>query len=177
MATNSTQQNTVQPTAIPKQEVPPLAPGAISPGQSAYMNSQQELATQRALTGKTGGKTRGKRRRGGAAAIVVPNPPPGPTATASQPNYTSLTALAQQQQQQATFDSAKTPAQTAALQAQNNQMYKGGSRRYSRRRYKMGGSWPKWGCLSGGKTRRYKNQRNKSKKNKQSRRRVRKINR
>lgn len=167
MATNNTQQNAVQPTAIPKQEVAPLAPGAISPGQSAYINSQQQLATQRALTGKTGGK----RRRGGAAVIVVPNPPPGPTAASSQANYTGLTALAQQQQQQATFDSAKTPAQTAALQAQNNQMYKGGSRRYSRRRYKMGGSWPKWGCLSGGKTRRYKNQRNKSKKNKKSKRR------
>ena len=161
--------NTIQANAVPKQEVQPLAPGAISPGQSAYMNSQQQLATQRALTGKTGGKTRLKRRRGGAAAIVVPTPPPGPTATASQANYTGLTVVAQQQQQQATFDSAKTPAQTAALQAQNNEMYKGGSRRYSRRYYKRGGSWPKWGCLSGGKTRRY-NKSNKGKKSKKSKR-------
>jgi hypothetical protein len=164
--------NNIPANAVPKQEVQPLAPGAISPGQSAYINSQQQLATQRALTGKTGGKT-GK-KRGGASQpeIVVPTPPPGPTAAASQANYTGLTALAQQQQQQATFDSAKTPAQTAALQAQNNQMYKGGSRKYSRRRYKRGGSWPKWGCLSGGKTRRHNKSRksNKSKKNKNSKR-------
>jgi hypothetical protein len=176
--------NIVQASAMPKQELAPLQPGANSPGQSAAMLQQQQINKQMALTGKTGGKrvkTGSFHLKGGVPPNVeVPNPPPGSVnPQQTQGNYTQLTALAQQQQQQSTYDNAKTPAETAALQSQNNKVYNSTGGRASS---KKGGYWPKWGCLSGGKhtkvktrkgkkvtSRRGKNRRTKTKRTRRTR--------
>ena len=55
--------NVIAPTAIPPQEIKPLMAGASSPGQSAYLQQQQQIKTQMAITGKTvGGKKRKTKR-------------------------------------------------------------------------------------------------------------------
>jgi hypothetical protein len=140
--------NVIAPTAIPPQEIKPLMAGASSPGQSAYLQQQQQIKTQMAITGKTvGGKKRktkrskryrnkskryrnkSKRYYGGATQVLVPQPPSGSvppgTGAATQNNYTSITQLAQNQQQQAIYDKTVNGGQgeVAAIQTQNNKMY------------------------------------------------------
>ena len=79
----------------------------------------------------------------------------------------------QQQQTNATFDNAKTPSETAALQSQQQALYSGKTGGSSKR----GGSWPVWGCLSGGKksrkcrSRGRKGRKSKSRKNRKTKRR------
>jgi len=104
-----------------------------------------------------------KRMRGGATSVTVPAVPSG-TVNQDQTsgNYKGLTELAQKQQTQAVYDSATSPSQTAAIQQQQDSLYKSGG---ARARSKRGGSWPKWGCLSGGK----KTKKSKGKTNKKSR--------
>ena len=127
----------VAPSAMPAQKITPLQPGANSPGQSAYMQQQQQTQAQLALTGK---KVGGKKKcvwKGGVSQVLVPNPPANAVnASQTQSSYTALTSLAQTQQQQAIYDKAQNPQQTAAIETQNNKSYSGGM---------------KWGCLSGGK--------------------------
>ena len=127
----------VAPSAMPAQKITPLQPGANSPGQSAYMQQQQQTQAQLALTGKkVGGKKKGV-WKGGVSQVLVPNPPANAVnASQTQSSYTALTSLAQTQQQQAIYDKAQNPQQTAAIETQNNKSYSGGM---------------KWGCLSGGK--------------------------
>jgi hypothetical protein len=162
--------NIIQSSAMPKQTITPLAPGATSPANSALITSQLQTQQHMALIGqgKSGGtKKYYKKYRGGSAPVVqVPPVSSGtvnPQQTAS--NYTGLTKLAQDQQTQAVFDNAKNPGDTAALQAQQEAIYKSGGSK--KRTNKKGGSWPKWGCLSGGK--KSKRRTNKNKKNKKSR--------
>jgi len=126
----------IQSSAMPPQSKNTLQPGATSPMNSAYIASQQQTKAQMNLIGSS---------KGGAPTVQVPpvsssSPNPGQTSD----NYKDLTQLAQTQQTQSAFDNAKTPQQTAAIQQQQQALYKsGGSKR--------GGSWPKWGCLSGGR--------------------------
>lgn len=167
--------NIIQSDAMPKQTISPLAPGATSPGNSALMASKLQTQQQMALIGesKNGGskKYKGSKKYRGGSPPVVQVPPVSsgtvnPQQTAS--NYTGLTKLAQEQQTQAVFDNAKNPGDTAALQAQQQAMYKSGGSK--KRTNKKGGSWPKWGCLSGGKkSKRRTNQNKRTKQNKRSR--------
>ena len=147
----SNQSNMIQSTAMPPQVVPTMPAGATSPMSAGVKLQEQQNASQMALIGqgKSGGsKRRRSMKRGGAAVVQVPPVPSGtvnPQATSG--NYQALTTLSQNQQTQAVYDTATTPAQTAAIQQQQNAMYQGGSSR----RGKRGGSWPVWGCFSGGK--------------------------
>jgi len=136
-------------TAVPPQILPPMPAGATSINDAGIKIQQQQAQSQTALA-KTGGFKR--KMRGGAVPLVqVPNPPSyAVNKGATQDSYTQLTKVAQDQQTGSTFDNAKTPADTAALQAQQQSLYSGTSTGGSKKRIR-GGSWPVWGCLSGGK--------------------------
>jgi hypothetical protein len=159
---NMSNPSMIKSTAMPQQTVTAMPPGSKGPMDAGIKMQQQQTDSQMALVGKSGGSKRRKRRfKGGAttAAPVVLVPPvqsgaANPDATAA--SYKSLTALSQQQAGQAVFDSAKDPSQTAALQAQQQALYKsGGSKSKSKKRGKRGGS-VKWGCYSGGSKKRRK---------------------
>jgi hypothetical protein len=167
----------IQSSAMPPQPINTLQPTATSPMNSAYIASQQQTKAQMSLIGSS---------KGGAPVVQVPPvsssaPNPGQTSD----NYKALTQLAQTQQAQSTFDNAKTPQQTAALQQQQETLYKsGGSKRsaykrsaYKRSAYKRGGSWPKWTCLSGGRRtkKRVRNTKRKSRKSRKGRKSITKI--
>lgn len=136
----------IQPAAMPAQIAKPLPPGATSPMNAGYIKSEQQAVQQTALISsvKTGGYR--KRIRGGAASILVPAVPAGTVDGGStQANYTKITTLAQTGAANAAYDNASSPAQTAQIAASQNKLYQGG---------KKGGSHVKWGCKSGGKTKR-----------------------
>jgi len=170
----SNQPNMIQSNAMPQQVLTTMPPGSKGPMDAGVKMQQQQTNDQMALIGKSGGsrRNRGLRLRGGATPVVQVPPVTAGSANAqlTGDNYKDLTALAQQQQTQAVYDSAKNPGDTAAKQAQQEAIYKGGN--------KKGGSWPKWGCLSGGKKSR-KNCKCKRRKTKKSRknRKSRKFNR
>ena len=177
-----------------EQVLQPMLPGARGPMDNGVKMQQQQTDNQMALIGETkaGGSKHKKRKMRGGEAPVAPVAPQVPVAAvpagavnpqATGENYKGLTQLAQQQQTNATFDNAKTPSETAALQSQQQALYsgKGGSKkrmtkrmtkrmnkRMTKRMIKKGGSWPKWGCLSGGKQSKSRSSR-KSRKNRRSR--------
>ena len=146
---------------MPQQTVTAMPPGSKGPMDAGSKMQQQQTDRQMALVGKSGGSKRRRRRRfkGGATSTPVVQVPPvqpgaaNPDATAA--SYKSLTALSQQQSNQSTFDSAKDPSQTAALQAQQQALYKSGGSKYKSKSKKRGGS-VKWGCYSGGSKKRRK---------------------
>jgi hypothetical protein len=159
-------QNMINST-MPQQPVLAMPPGSKGPMDAGLKMQQQQTAGQMALIGKSGGSKRRKRCfKGGATTLPVVRVPPvvqvppvqagAANQDATAASFKSLTALSQQQAGQAVFDSAKTPSQTAALQAQQQALYKsGGSKSKSKKRGKnvkrgkRGGS-VKWGCYSGG---------------------------
>lgn len=162
----------IKSTAMPPQPKNTLQPGATSPMNSAYIASQQQTKAQMNLIGSS---------KGGAPTVQVPPvsssaPNPGQTSD----NFKSLTQLAQTAQTNSTFDNAKTPQETAALQDQQESLYKSGGfkrRGYKRRGNKSGGSWPKWECLSGGrKTKRKGRKGRKGRKTKRKGRKSKKLN-
>jgi hypothetical protein len=150
-------QNMIKSTAMPQQTVTAMPPGSKGPMDAGLKMQQQQTSGQMALIGKSGGSKRRRRRfKGGAltTAPVVQVPPVAAGAAnqdATAASFKSLTALSQQQAGQAVFDSAKTPSQTAALQTQQQALYKSGGSKSKKRgkRGKRGGS-VKWGCYSGG---------------------------
>ena len=147
----SNQSNMIQPTNMSPQVVKPLPGGSIYTAAIADGNSQTQSQMNLVGQGKSGGTKRRRRMMGGDAPVVqvpsVPSSAVDPAATGA--NYTGLTQLSQQQANQAVYDSAKDPSQTAAIQQQQQALYKGGSRKG--KRGKRGGSRPNWGCFSGGK--------------------------
>lgn len=136
----------IQSKAMPSQSLVPLPPGATSPMNAGYINQQNQIKSQMNLVGSS---------KGGAPVVQVP--PVSSSAPNSQltgSNFKDLTQLAQTAQTNSTFDNAKTASDTDALQQQQQSLYKsGGAKRKSadKRKYKRGGSWPNWRCLSGGK--------------------------
>jgi hypothetical protein len=125
------QPNIVSAKAMPPQTITPLAAGATSPMSSAQIQQQQAVQKQMSLIGKTGGSRR-KRLKGGANLIQVPPIQPGtPNQTQNTNTMKDITRVAVTQQEQAKFDS---------------QVKTGGKNI-------KGGTWPVWGCLSGGKKR------------------------
>jgi hypothetical protein len=154
-------QNMIKST-MPQQQVGALPSGSKGPMDAGLKMQQQQTASQMALIGKSGGSKRRRRRfKGGATTASSTAPvvqvPPVQAGVANQDataaSFKSLTALSQQQAGQAVFDSAKTPSQTAALQTQQQALYKsGGSKSKSKKKGKRGkrGGSVKWGCYSGG---------------------------
>ena len=165
MGTQNMNSPMIKSTAMPQQTVTAMPPGSKGPMDAGLKMQQQQTSGQMALIGKSGGSKRRRRRfKGGATtasstAPVVQVPPVAAGAAnqdATAASFKSLTALSQQQAGQAVFDSAKTPSQTAALQTQQQALYKsGGSKSKSKKRGKNGkrgkrGGSVKWGCYSGG---------------------------
>ena len=142
----SNNQNT--PPGLLQPQVSSYTPGAGNPRESAMMANQNMNAKQASLNNVVGGRKRRHYRGGQPATVVVPQmqmqytPQNGNTDPNSQIKGLSSTGM--QSSANAVYDSKA---------AQN-----GGSRK---RRYKKGGNpnWI-WGCYSGGKRRRTK--RNKS---------------
>ena len=180
----------ISSSAMPPQVATPMPPGSTSPMNAGVKLQQQQTTGQMNLIGqgKTGGSSRrgrgrGKRRsmrgqkmrgqkmrgrkmsgqkmRGGVGVQVPPVPAGGVNPAATGDNYKDLTTLATNQSSQSVYDGAKTPGDTAAVQAQQI----GGSRKRIK-----GGSWPVWGCLSGGKKSRRKSCKCKRRKNKRTKR-------
>ena len=157
MGTQNMNSPMIKSTAMPQQTVTAMPPGSKGPMDAGLKMQQQQTSGQMALIGKSGGSKRRRRRfKGGAwtTAPVVQVPPVQAGAAnqdATAASFKSLTALSQQQAGQAVFDSAKTPSQTAALQTQQQALYKSGGSKSKKRgkRGKRGGS-VKWGCYSGG---------------------------
>ena len=158
MGTQNMNSPMIKSTAMPQQTVTAMPPGSKGPMDAGLKMQQQQTSGQMALIGKSGGSKRRRRRfKGGATTAPVVQVPPVAAGAANQDataaSFKSLTALSQQQAGQAVFDSAKTPSQTAALQTQQQALYKsGGSKSKSKKRGKRGkrGGSAKWGCYSGG---------------------------
>lgn len=152
----------ISSSAMPEQKLPPYPDGANSPMKAGIIAQQQNAELQNARN-KIGGskhhkRTKNKRKsrkyKGGATPVVqVPAVPSGTVNQgATNSNYKDITALAQQQQTDMIFDNAQKPSDTALLSAKQQALYSGktgGSKRYTNKR--KGGSYPIWGCLSGGK--------------------------
>jgi hypothetical protein len=149
----------IKSTAMPQQTVTAMPPGSKGPMDAGIKTQQQQTDSQMALIGKSGGsKRRNRRFKGGATTAPAVQVPPvqagvaNPDATAA--SYAALTNVATTQQVGSTFDSAKDPSQTAALQAQQQSLYKSGgskSRRGKRGKNGKRGGSVNWGCYSGGK--------------------------
>ena len=121
-----------------------------------YLSNETEAFGGGRGGGRRGGGGRGSRGvRGGAGQTPVVVVPPVQAGTVNPAqtvgNYTALTRVSQQQAGQSIYDTAKTPGDTAALQAQDQALHKvGGSRKRKRKRIR-GGSWFVWGSRRGGK--------------------------
>jgi hypothetical protein len=142
------QPNMIKSGAMPQQSISGMPPGSTSTMNAGLILQQQQINKQMALIGKSGGSKKSmiRRRFHGGAVPVIQVPPVTSGAVNPQQtgaNYKELSILAENQATKSTYDNAKTPAQTAAIQQQQQTLYKGGSKR--------GGSWSRWGCLSGGK--------------------------
>ena len=149
--------NVKQATAMPAQTMQSYPPGAYSMMTAGPALQQQQATAQQNLIKTSGGRRRKHRRslRGGNGMVAVPPVPvSAPDPDYTRANYTALTNLAEVGASQAVFDTAQTPADTAAIATQT-----GGS--------KKGGSWPMWSCLSGGK--KYRRKTRKSRKTRRSR--------
>ena len=164
-------QRVVQTGALPQNTVNPLEAGASNVFQSASMKATNQNYLQNKLVNpsQSGGIKKNKMRmRGGAngvasnsAPVVVVTGAPSYDTNPAQTNAnnTQLTALANTVAAQRALDGTVggTQAQAAVISAKNEAIYnggiKGGSSTKKKRRAskKKGGSWPKWGCLSGGK--------------------------
>lgn len=170
----SSQPRVVQTGALPPNNIQPLEPGSPNVFQSAIQKSNNQTASQMALIGG-----RKKRYRGGAAPLSPAPAQPPVVQVAAAPSYavnksatndinTQIAGLAVSNQNNAAFDGTVNgnPGDTAVIAAQQQATYtgKGGSKSKSKskKHLKKGGSWPVWGCLSGGK---------KSRKSRRSRRR------
>ena len=176
----STQDRVVQTGALPPNTTKPLPPGA-SNIYTAGMITQQNQAQQQATLAQNGGIRKKRksrmRMRGGAAPVVVVAPAPSysPDPAATNANNTDIAKLANDAANRAAFDNTTSPSQVAEIAAQQQAVYNGkGGKKWSssRKLGKKGGSWPIWGCLSGGKkSRRYrKNCKCKSRKHRKTKR-------
>jgi hypothetical protein len=154
--------NIISNTAQQPYKTTPFPGGANSIHTAGIVQQQNQNTAQNNLISGTGG---GKRRikRGGAAqgppqVQVSTLPSYTPNAGPANTTNTQIASLAVNTQNNAAYDKTVNgnQAQVAAINANQQAVYNktGGSRKY-----KKGGSWPIWGCLSGGK----KSKRNKRK--------------
>jgi len=162
--------NGVSALAPPPQQIPPTNGSIFNTVNSKMATSS---ANQNCLTTGNCSKTGGKRykSKGGATSMVAPplyNPvPDGGT---SQTNANNITKSTVAMNVNSGFDACagKGAGCTTGVQTTQQQILKGGmnmrginmgGRSIKRTKGKRGGSWPKWGCMSGGK----KSRKNKSK--------------
>ena len=159
MNTSQPSSNSAAPnpnTAMPQFTQKPIPGGSIYTAGVVAQKTQAEQQT--ALVGSQKGGIKKSRLIGGDATVPVPQPPSyavdkGGTIA----NNKALTQLAVSTQNNSAYDTASSQADTAKIAAQQAaiQVKNGGSkkRRSSRKKStnKRGGSWPVWGCLSGGK--------------------------
>lgn len=163
------QPRVIQTDALPPNKIEPLEAGSNNVFNSAIQKSNNQNATQMKLIGG-----RKKRYRGGATqpphVQVVAAPSYAVNKAETNDINTKIARLAVSNENYAAFDGTVNgnSGDTAVIAAQQQATYtgKGGSKSKSksksRKPLKKGGSWPVWGCLSGGK---------KSKKTRRSRRR------
>ena len=148
---------------MPPPTVKPFPGGANNVYSAGVVQSNTQNARQNALINPSsgGGKKRKYRFKGGAAQVLVP-PVPSYAANqgGAQANNTAITTLSLKTGNAAAYDNTVNgnQAQVANISAQQNKVYYSGGRSIKQKSMK-GGSWPKWGCLSGGK----KTRRNKKK--------------
>lgn len=160
----------VQTGALPPNNVAPLEAGSSNVYQSAAMKSTNQNQLQNTLT-KQGGRPRKRKMqmRGGAngvannaaPVVVVAGAPSFDTNKGgTNANNVAIATLANKTSSQAALDGTVggTQAQAAAISAnQQNEYYGTGGSHRRRTSYKKGGSFPVWGCFSGGKkSRRHK---------------------
>jgi hypothetical protein len=138
----------IQSTALPTSTTKPFPTGSNSIYTAGVVEQRNQSQIQTNLVKKSGG---GKRyMRGGQPMVAVQSAPSyAPDKTATNNNNAALTELAQKTQNNAAFDKTTSQSQVASISTQQQNVYngKGGKR---------GGSWPHWGCLSGGKQTRKK---------------------
>ena len=148
-------QTNMIPSALPPYETKPYPNGGNSPMSAGLASSQQQTINQMALIGKSGGsKHRTNRRhtnrrymKGGVSSSsqpvsqVTPIPSGAVNPNETTASYTQLAQLANSVSTNATYDTAKTPAETAYLQQQQQNIYngkiyngKGGSKKYRKSR-------------------------------------------
>ena len=147
----NTSTNIVNTGAMPVQQISPMPAGATSPMSAGILKQQSQIDQQMALIGKTGGsKIKQKKQRhliGGAVVQVPPLQSGSENPQATLANFMGLTKLSQGIQTQSTFDGAQNAGDTATIASKQQALYKTGVS-------KRGGSWPVWGCSSGGKQKR-----------------------
>lgn len=152
--------------AMPPQIMQSLPTGANNIFTAAIIKQQQNASAQNALT-QNGGiiksrrtqRTKKRKAVRGGAITVPPVPSTAVDKTGTTNNYTQITTLAEGTQEAAKYDNTTNQGQVAAIAAQQSTKTGG-----SKRRIKRGGSWPKWGCLSGGKKTRKRHKKRKSRK-------------
>jgi hypothetical protein len=154
--------------AMPPPTVKPLPAGANNIYSAGVVQSNTQNALQNSLVNRSGG---GKKRKygfkGGAAEVLVPTVPSyAANQSGAQTNNTALTTLSLKAGNAAAYDNTvnSNQAQVANISAQQNKVYYSGGgpikkKSMSKSKSMKGGTWPKWGCLSGGK----KTRRNKKK--------------
>jgi len=166
-------------TALPLQKTNPFPPGARNIFEAGLITQKNEAQLQQSLVGNplVGGIKRYKKMRksreikGGATPVIVaPSAPSFDTNPELTNNiFGGLSKLAIEAQNNAVFDETTSQLQVDRIAAEQQALFKGGKKRKISN--KKGGSWPVWGCLSGGKkTRKHtKNNKCKKRKNKKTR--------
>lgn len=125
---------------LPPQKV---TAGTTDPRGAANLKAEQQVQTTMKLTGKSGGRRRHSKKSGGATGTIQVAPLAG---------------------------AAVTPEANAAnLQIQQLHANSVAQSEYDNKA-KIGGSWPKWTCLSGGLKRSSKRSKRSSKRSKRSKR-------
>lgn len=175
----SYQERIVENTALPQQEIKPLLVGANNPFESAMMAQQNEAKLLNSLVGGVRRRKKSKSHRiklkggsiGSIPVIIAPSAPSIDSSPAvTNANFIKITELAAGAKNAAAFDTTTSQSQVAKIAENQEAVYfgKGGKKKRSS---KKGGSFPVWGCLSGGKkskkhkkTSRYKRKHRKTRK-------------
>jgi hypothetical protein len=162
----SSQPRVVQTNSLPLNTVKPFPAGSNSVYTAGVVDQKNQNLSQNSLVGnkQSGGTKRKSCIRGGQPPVVQVTTAPSYAVNKTDTNNINaqITGLAVSAQNNAAFDGTvnTNQANVAEINANQNKTFygSGGSRRRKRRvSYKKGGSWPVWGCLSGGnKSRRYK---------------------
>ena len=159
----SVNQKVVDTGAVPDNTSKPFPIGSNSIYTAGVVLQKNQAQQQTTLS--QGGGIRKKlkyksplMRIGGASPVVVVagSPSYAVDKTATNANNTQLAKLANDAQNSAAFDNTTSQSQVAEIAAQQQAVYNGkGGKKWNS--HKKGGSWPIWGCLSGGKkSRKYK---------------------
>ena len=155
----SSQPRIIQTDAVPPNIQKPFPAGSNNVYNAGIVSQNNQNKLQNTLA-QNGGKMRKSRLRGGATPVIGVQPAPSYAVDkdATNANNIAIAKLANNAQSQAALDSTVNgnQADAALISAKQQALYsgRGGSsskKRRSSSKSKIGGSWPVWGCLSGGK--------------------------